>query len=129
MKAVTEYTPLKMCTHVLAAIPLTLNKAYHAGVQDSSAVDVNVLVLWLEAANLNIKQTKGMLWQYVDIELVKGWNSSSGRMSSNEERIPWKSANAKASNKNKGGGDGGGKFNALRGNDKEVCIKECDLCA
>ena len=61
MKVVTQYTLLEMCTHVLATISLKLNTAYHAGVQDSFTTDVNVLVLWLEAANLNIKQTKSML--------------------------------------------------------------------
>ena len=56
MEAVTEYTPLEMCMHVLVAIPLKLNTAYHARVEDSFAMDVNVLVLLLEAANLNIKK-------------------------------------------------------------------------
>ena len=49
-------------------------------------------------------------------------------MSSNGENIPCKSTNTQPSNKNKGGRGGGGKPNGLRGNDKEVHIKECDLC-
>jgi hypothetical protein len=32
IQVVTEYTPLEMCTHVLAIIPLKLNMTYHAGV-------------------------------------------------------------------------------------------------
>ena len=43
-----------MCTQVLAATPLKLNTAYHAGVQDSFTTNVSVLILRLEVANLNI---------------------------------------------------------------------------
>jgi hypothetical protein len=76
IKIVKEYTSLKICTHVLAIISLKLNMAYHARCQDSFVTDVNVLILWLEAANLNIKQTNGMLRQYVDRELGKHRNST-----------------------------------------------------
>ena len=54
-----------MCTHVLVAVSLQLNTVYHAGVQDSFVMDVSVLVLRLEAANLNIKQTKGVRRHHV----------------------------------------------------------------
>lgn len=54
-KVVKEYTPLEMCTHILVGIPLKLNTAYHSDNQDSFATNVGVLILWLEAANLNIK--------------------------------------------------------------------------
>ena len=67
-----------MCTHVIVTIPLKLNTAYHARVQDSFAMDVNALVLWLEAANLNNKLTKSMLQQYVNTKIGKRGNSASG---------------------------------------------------
>ena len=93
--------------------------------------DVNVLILWLEAVNLNIKQTNGMLRQYVDRELGKHRNSSGRRMSSYGEYIPCKLANAKSFNKNQGGdgdGDGDGdEFNALCDINVEVRVKECNL--
>ena len=69
IQIVTKYTPLEMCTHVLAAIPLKLTMVYHAGVQDNFEIDMSVLILWLEAVNLGNNQTKGMLRQYVVWEL------------------------------------------------------------
>ena len=122
LKAIKEYSALEMCTHILAAIPLKLNTAYHAGNQDSFAVDVGVLVLRLEAANLNLKQTKTMLRGYVDSELGKRGNSKT-----TGERIPRKAANSQPSNK--GGGSSGDKTNASRGKAKEARKKECELCA
>ena len=50
-------------------------------------------------------------------------------MSSNKEQIHVKSTNVQAFNKIRGGRDRSGKPNALRGNDKDICIKECNLCA
>ena len=57
---IKEYTPVEMYMHVLGAIPLKLNTVYRAGNQDSFRTDVYGLILRLEAASLNIKQTKGM---------------------------------------------------------------------
>ena len=66
---VKEYTPLKMYTHILVAISLKLNTADHNRCQDSFVTNVNVSIIRLRAANLNIKQTKGMLRQYINSEL------------------------------------------------------------
>ena len=82
IKIVKEYTPLKMCTPLLTAIPLKLNTTYPTGVQDIFATD-NVLVLWLDVVNLNTKQTRYMLRRYVNSNLVKRVNSCGGHMSSN----------------------------------------------
>ena len=83
---------------------------------------MSVFILRLEASNLNIKQTKGTLKQYVDSKLDKRRNSGGGCIASNGEHIPHKLANSQASNKNKGGVGGGDKSNTLRGKDKEVYI-------
>ena len=61
LHAVRIYTHPKMCTLVLAVIPLKLNTTYHAGNQDNFVTDMDIIILQLKTANLNIKQTKGIL--------------------------------------------------------------------
>ena len=68
---------------------------------------MNALVLRLEVVNLNIKQTRGMLRQYVDNKVVKRGSTGSGHMSLNGEPIPLRSSNTQSPDKKKGGGGSG----------------------
>ena len=61
--------PLKMCTHILVAISSKLNTAYYVRSRNSLATNVNLLILRLEVAILNIKQIKGMTRQHVNSKL------------------------------------------------------------
>jgi hypothetical protein len=84
------------------------------------------LVLQPDASNLNIKQTKGMLLQYVGSELEKRWNSGR-RISAARDLIPHKSAKPQVSFKTHRGGGSGDKSNASHGNYKEAHTKEYNL--
>ena len=58
-----------MCAYILVAISSKLNTAYYVRSRNSLATNVNLLILRLEVAILNIKQIKGMTRQHVNSKL------------------------------------------------------------